>query len=144
MLAAGGEFSPDDTFADFMTDPLEVYNGAYTIPMGSYEITGGANPFGPVIEFTTPYVFDPKSQGIMFYVSHTGYGSVGEIVRFFAVGSSEQGEQAALSSSAGANQQQGNSLSDPFIVRFITAPVPEPGSSLMLILGAAGLLRRRR
>lgn len=143
MLTNGRFVYDNDFFADYMADSVEVYNDAYTIPAGSYANTGGTNPFGPTVFFSTPYLFDPSNQGLMLYLSHSGYEPSNASQPYFARGDYIVGTQTALYSKVG-NQLQGNTTGGAYIVRFITAPIPVPASAMMLVLSASSLLRRRR
>lgn len=150
-LLADGEFlSSSVTFASQQAPGtvVSVRSGALSLPMASFQNTGGTNPFGAMINFTTPYMYTP-GQSLLLYLTHTGYTPSAEPQPFFAVADFQNGVADAISSTAGYQAATGSGFSSPYIVQFTysAVAVPEPSTVLMLAAGIVGLLavsRRRR
>ncbi len=149
-LIADGEFlSSAVTFASQQEagTVVNVRSGALTINTGAFQNTGAENPFGPVITFSTPYMYTP-GQSLLLYITHTGYTPAGEPQPFFAAADYTPGVTDAISSTASYQAATATGFSSPYVVQFTTSPVPEPATALTLASGVAALLvlaaRRRR
>jgi hypothetical protein len=150
LVQTDGEFlSLTPTFNSYfdMGDAVTARTGALTITAGDFANTSASvatpNPWSSTIGFTTPFMYTP-GRALVYAFSHTGYGtSVPQA--FFASGNFASHVSDAISSTAGANLDGSpNGFSNPYMVEFITAPVPEPATMAALGLGTLALLRRRR
>lgn len=150
-LISDGEFlSSAVTFASQQEagTVVNVRSGPLTIATGAYENTGAENPWGPVISFTTPYLYSP-GQSLLLYITHTGYTPGSEPQPFFAAGDYSPGVTDAISSTVGYQAASASGFSSPYVVQFtFTSPVPEPATALSMASGVLALLvlaaRRRR
>lgn len=148
-LVADGEFlSSAVTFASQQEagTVVTVRSGALTLPTASFQNSGAENAFGAMISFSTPYLYTP-GQGLLLYITHTGYTPAAEPQPFFAAADYTPGITDAISSTAGYQAASASGFSSPYVVQFSLAAVPEPSTALSMAAGAMLLLalaRRRR
>ena len=146
IVSDGGFISYTGTLADFQAGPATtVRSGQLTVAPGGYGNTGAANEFGPVIGFTTPYLYTP-GDSLLLYLTHTGYSPTAEPQAFFATADPQAGTVDAIGSMAGY-QAAFDGYSSPFVVQFSVTPTPEPASlfgAAAAGLGLAGWVRRKR
>lgn len=149
-LIADGEFlSSAVTFASQQAagTVVSVRSGPLTIETAAFQNNGVENPFGPVITFSTPYLYTP-GESLLLYLTHTGYTPAGEPQPFFAAADYTAGVTDAISSTVGYQAASASGFSSPYVVQFTTTPVPEPATALTLASGVVALLglaaRRRR
>jgi hypothetical protein len=150
---ADGEFlSAAVTFNGNMeAAPVTTRTGSLTLLANSFAADGGVvvgaiHSFGPLISFSTPYTYNP-GETLVYAVAHSGYGSAGTPLNAFfdsaAFGNSVA--DAVSSTAAGANFGSApTSFAIPYIVQFEYTVIPEPGSSVVLLMAGAVLLRRRQ
>jgi hypothetical protein len=123
-----------------------VRTGSLSINANSYNATGGTtgeHSWGPTINFSTPYLFNPGDD-LVLTIGLNGYTQTAAQA-FFASGDFANGVTDAISSTSGNNVNgSASGFSSPMFVQFTTAPVPEPASMAVLGLGALALIRRRR
>lgn len=147
-LAADGRYLSSTTAFSYGqgANLTTVRSGALSIPAAAFSAqanTSLVNEYGFDIAFTTPYQFQP-GDSIVLTLSLTGY-TPAETQAFFAAGTSASGQADAIVSTSSATAANASGLSAPLFVNFISSPVPEPGLSGLLAVGAfATMLRRRR
>ncbi len=146
-MAAGVEVADiSNTFANnFASSAMQVRDGQWTIPAGSFPSTGSPHGFGPEVSFDSPYVYtggnllidmrlvinpQPDTQLILDAVHvnggpANGYG-VGFAARHSGIPNATSGTQANF-----------------IVADLITAPVPEPMTLLTLGSLTALLVRKR-
>lgn len=148
-LTADGEFlSSAVTFASQQQagTVVNVRSGPLTLETGAFNNTGLTNDFGSLISFSTPYLYTP-GQGLLLYLTHTGYTPSSELQPFFAAVDYTPGVTDAISSTAGYQAASASGFSSPYVVQFTTTAVPEPATVLTMAAGALAMLamsRRRR
>jgi hypothetical protein len=140
------------TFAsNFTTPPTEVRSGSLTVPPFAWINNGppGPNPFGPVIPFDTPYVYNGGHLAML--VTHPGSDNpnIGNALMDTAgTASPGRGTDFSYFASAGFDVGLGSSSVFMPVVQFTAVPVPEPASCLLACAaamgGVAGLRRLRR
>lgn len=145
QLDTDGEFlSLAPSFNSYWASSTTVYDAPLSITAGSFPDNGTlSNPWGPIINFSSSYNYTGGS--ILMAVTHPGYGT-SAVQAFFATGDFQNGTADAISTTLGTDPTFGNApdgFSSPYIVQFITAPVPEPATLSVLAIGAAAMLRRR-
>lgn len=136
------------TFADNMSDPLEVRSGPMNVPMNSF-IANDANvdaEFSYIIEFDTPYVYTP-GQDLVMLVRHDGHGDAnGQETRWNF--DDYAWTNGTVVSTGNVDDAVANFGPGEFEIanriQFEYAPIPEPATAA--VIGVAGLLvlRRRR
>jgi hypothetical protein len=124
-------------------DTVLARSGALSFGVNSFFGGAGANPFGPVITFTTPYTYNGGH--LLLTVSHSAGG--GSNIAFDAastLGTNAQYRQEFGTYNSATTSQNVGSIG--LITQFQTAVViPEPGTLALLALGATlGLVVKRR
>lgn len=139
-------FAPDGLSATFATnlggDATVVYSGALTLSSAN---TGtGPRDFDVVINFQTPFLYDPTLGNLLFDFTNLS----GESDTFFLDAELTGGDSVsrlfANSSAATTGNADSLGLIAQFSTEAVTAAVPEPGTLALLALPLAGLVLRRR
>lgn len=137
------------TVANNMLNPQQVRAGSLTINVGSFSDTGaGPNPFGPLIVFDTPYIY--QGVDLVLLISHstaTGTGfSVDASNAGFGYGTSGSLYAQRTSSSYNATSVSTTSAAPVIQLEFNVAPasVPEPDMLALFALGGIPLAMIRR
>lgn len=145
QLDIDGEFlSTTPTISSYWASSTTVYDSSLTIAANSFIDNGtSSNPYSYQLNFTNAYTYNGGS--ILMALTHSGYGGT-PAQAFFANGSFQNGVTDAISNTTydPTFTQGTNAFSSPYLVEFVTRPVPEPASMAVLGLGVAALLRRRR
>lgn len=142
------------TFASNMVNPTQVRSGALSLPAGAYPggATGlNANPFGYVINFSNPYVY--QGGDLVWQINHDAM-TFGSTINLDAVNTSNIGAGYGTlfrAFQATTDTATTGSATNFAVTQFITSvPVsaaPEPGTlilgSLAAACGGGGLLWRR-
>lgn len=136
------------TFANNLTNPVQVRSGALSFSAGAFQ--GGAvnpttNPFGPVINFTTPYTY--QGGDLVVLISHTaGTNTVG-FLDSLNTGAPGYGSLFRALTANSFNATSGDNASVT-ITQFTTSPAaqtPEPSALVGLgAIVALGLGLKRR
>jgi len=155
VVTDGEILSSATTFAANQAGTITtVRSGPLTIDPASFPnnpaaTPGAPNAFGPVISFTTPYVYTPGTT-LAYSLTHSGYG-VSVAQPFFATASFANGVADAVSSTAATITgnlsdftQAPNAFTLPYIVQFVFEPIPEPTTLALLAATGAFAIRRRR
>ncbi len=104
------------------------------------------NPWGFTVNFTTPFTYMPGDH-LVYALVHSGYGAT-PVNAFFAAGDYVPNSRDAVSLVPAAGVPTFDSVaggfSNPYVVQFTTAPVPEPATIAVLGLGVVALLRTRK
>jgi hypothetical protein len=129
------------TFANNIgADVVTVRSGSLTLSAGSFPTGGTPNNFGPVISFTTSYLY---TGGDLLITIHTGNdvdaGSVDAIANAAGL------YQGLGASTFGATTAEPTLVSNVPVVQLTTVSAPEPSTVLTLVAGMSllGVLRRR-
>ncbi|MCF7854962.1 MAG: PEP-CTERM sorting domain-containing protein [Candidatus Pacebacteria bacterium] len=125
------------TFADNMTDPVQVRSGTLSIAAGTFG-TGIPAPWGPWIQFDVPYVY--QGGDLVLLVSHDGHG--GSDNSFLDANGS--GTEFAGQYRIGYNETTSSSGVGVTVIQFAAEIVPEPTTLALLGLAAACVANRRR
>jgi len=124
--------SLSSTFANNVgADVVLVRSGPLTFAAGSFP--GGVTPnaFGPVIAFTTLY---PYTGGdLLLTIRHTGNGAASQFVD--AVPNTSGLYQGLGADTDTATTELAGFVTNAPIVQFTTAPVPEPATFSLLLVG---------
>lgn len=119
------------TFANnFTGSPTQVRNGPLTFPAGSFTFGSSPNAFGPVLNFTTPYVYSGGDLAIeMRFAQQTGATTQSPLDAYLASGGPGNGWGVDFSArwtanSAGTTGGNGNFL----VTNLVATPIPEPTS----------------
>jgi hypothetical protein len=136
------------TFSENMSGPVLVRSGALNVPQNSF-VSNDANvdaEFSFVINFTTPYVYTP-GQDLVMFVRHGGHGDVnGQETRWNFDGFAWT-NGSVVSTSANVDAPVGNFGPGSFNlankIQFTYEIIPEPSALALLGLGGLALLRRR-
>jgi len=137
--------SQTTTFANnFIGSPTTVRTGPLTINQGSFP--GGSapnpNPFGPYIDFTTPYVY--TGGNLLIEIRHTGSNITNTTTDFLEVALQTNPDYNVHFWSATAT---GAAATTGALANFTVSKlrvVPEPATLMMLVLGGLVALRRSR
>jgi hypothetical protein len=129
------------TFADNIgAGSVVVHSGGVSLSANSFTGGAGANPFGPAINFDTPYTY--TGGALLITVTHTGTGNADIILD---AQSNSVSTPVQLLSASNFNASSGTLSGFAPVVQLGTTPVPEPSS--MLLVGACvmgGVCWRRR
>ena len=148
-LRAPGSLSA--TVADNLgTDTIQARTGSLLLPGGSFPNDTSPSPFGPLIDFTTPYIY--LGGDLLLTVTHSAGG--GDPLRWDAdLGGATTSSLAEYRQTSGVlNSPTTNTSISAYalVIQFATAPAlsaPEPGTMALLALGGLLLprgLRRKR
>ena len=131
------------TFANNIgADVVTVRSGSLTLSALSFSAGGAPNDFGPVITFTTSYLY--TGGDLLITIRHTGNGvDAGSVDAVTNTAGLYQGLGA---SSFGATTAEPTLVSNVPVVQLTTVSVPEPSTLLTLVAGMSlfGVLRSRR
>lgn len=146
MVSDGEYLSSTSVYANFISDATTVRSGALSIAAGDFQADGGAqgvHSWGPLINFSTPYQFNP-GEGLMVQVNHTGYGNSVEQA-FFGTRDYENGVTDAVSNSSttGYTATAANGFSSPYFIQFTYSGIPEPTTLGALAVVSVLVLRRK-
>ena len=136
------------TFAENMSNAVEVRSGPMNVPQGSF-VANEANvdaEFSYVIDFDTPYLYTPGDDMVML-VRHDGHGDVnGQETRWNFDG--YEWTNGTVVSTGNVDDAVGNFGPGSFNlanrIQFGYTPVPEPGAAAVAGMAALALLRRCR
>jgi hypothetical protein len=137
------------TFADnFTAAPTEVHSGAFSVSPGAWPNFGapGPNPWGPVLEFDTPYLYTGGDLAMLITHSGSDNPNIGDsLIDTTGSASPGRGVDYSYFASTGFGSVTGNSSVFMPIVRFTGfAPVPEFSSGLLSGAALLGLIAIRR
>jgi len=132
------------TFADNVgIEPEVVYSGTLAISSSASGPVAGPKAFDIVINFQTPFVYDPSEGNLLIDFRTTATSGV----NFFLDAQSTAGDQISRvftpQSPTAVGAATGTAATVGLITRF-TIAVPEPSSAAIIALGGMVLLRRRR
>lgn len=131
-----------ETFADNLAGAATVMSGARKLPYLTGAPAGQTKPFGVHFVFDTPYLFDPSAGDLivdMFTPAQKAWGTFD-----FVLGHPLQNRIFNKDATALTGDEQAFGPVTRFDVS--PAPVPEPGTWALMILGFGGVgaaLRRR-
>jgi hypothetical protein len=128
------------TFASNVgANAVTVRSGPLTIPAGAF--SGGATPnlFGLELPLTTPFVYNGGN--LLITIRHSGNGSSTAFLDAQLDGALNQSIAATSATATTASTVPPLVRGSP-IVRLTFAPIPEPSSVLLLVLGALLCSRR--
>ncbi|MFO1495197.1 MAG: DUF11 domain-containing protein [Lysobacterales bacterium] len=109
-------------------------SGALTVPVNAYvanpaSTPSAPNPFGPTINFTTPYTYTP-GQELMITIRHSGAVG-GASSTFFSTASFANGVADAVSSTVGSSATNPNGFTSPVVIELVFAA---PQADLAVVL----------
>lgn len=136
--------SQSTTFAsNFVGAPTVVRSGSLTIPAGSFPVSGSPNPFGAPITFTLPYVY--TGGNLLIEIRHTGSNIVNNPANDFleAVLTTDPNYNVNVWSATATGNTATTGAVNTFTVVQLNA-VPEPSAALLLLVGGAAFLIRKR
>jgi hypothetical protein len=137
-VAANAIGSMSNTFANNMTSPVLVRDGAYTLPANSMPGGNTPNAFGPLIPFDTAYTY--QGGDLIFMYAHPATAT--SLVLDFAV--PDPGPGLPYRSLGGNFHGTTGGLTNNMGVHQFEVVVPEPASlALALLTATAGTLLRR-
>jgi hypothetical protein len=137
--------SPSAVFANNMTSPVLVRDGALTLAANSFPSGNTPNNFGPLVAFNqSSYTY--QGGGLVLLLSHNESNLSGTIAVDSATSATPAyGTDFRAIQSANFQALAATNTSSSFpVLQFEFTPVPEPASGALLALGAIGGLRRRR
>ncbi len=107
-------------------------------------VSGSLNPFNVIINFTTPFLYNPASGNLLLDVHNFGGGTTAA----FDASEFRAGIGRALTVDSGVNSPIADDTdTSGLVTEFIYQPVPEPGTLALAGLGGLTLLsqfRRRK
>jgi hypothetical protein len=131
-------------FTSHMRDAVQVRSGALSVEQGSFQATGGSSgihAWGPTIGFDEPYRFEP-GQNLVMLVRHGGIAEPNVIGALMASRYNAPSYVDAMVA-FGSTATHPLGLTDPHYVRFVTTPIPEPASLIILMAASALAVRRQ-
>lgn len=141
-------FGSSSNVAANMLNPQQVLSGALDIAVNSFTDSAASfNPFGPLISFTTPYLY--QGGDLIFLVSHgtatgTGFSVDASNTGFGYTNSSQFAQRVATS----YNATTVNTTSAAPVIQLefgphiTTAPVPELDTLTLFLIGSFPLIAR--
>lgn len=137
-IAANAIGSMSNTFANNMTSPILVRDGAYTLPANSMPGGNTPNAFGPLIPFDTAYTY--QGGDLIFMYAHPATAT--SLVLDFAV--PDPGPGLPYRSLGGNFHGTTGGLTNNMGVHQFEVVVPEPASLALMAAGAGMIVLRRR
>jgi MYXO-CTERM domain-containing protein len=145
-LNTAGEIPTLGSYTSFQGGTVTTtYSGNLPIAAGTFalnsdNIANGTNPFATLVNFTTPYTYNPGTS-LLLYIRHNGFGGTDNV--FFANTNFANGIADAVSTLDNTSANA-TGFSSPIIWEFTYTPVPAPGAAALLGLGGLVATRRRR